>query len=181
MSFDLKNVRAMYQRLMDMVLSSREGINLEVYVDDAWPTIPWHLAKNKSKEKNVFLLFSIFSAKKRKTLSSFSNFHEWQQKDRNNKHQKEEWITTSTAWGFVRWFSGRVMTSPAVGMVVDDGELGSSFIFYFLFCFVCNVWFWLKFLKVMIMMLIWVIYVLWFHFASPSCFFFLLVWLLWCL
>lgn len=34
MSFGLKNVRATYQRLMDMVFSSQIGRNLEVYVDD---------------------------------------------------------------------------------------------------------------------------------------------------
>ena len=72
MSFDLKNVGAMYQRLMDMVLSSREGINLEVYVDDAWPTIPRHLAKNKSKEKKrISPLLPFLSEKEENTFLFF--------------------------------------------------------------------------------------------------------------
>lgn len=34
MPFDLKNVGATYQRLMDIVFSHKIGCNLEVYVDD---------------------------------------------------------------------------------------------------------------------------------------------------
>jgi len=53
MLFDLNNVRATYQRLMDRIFKERIDCNVEVYVDDM-------IVKSESPEKHVRNLLEVF-------------------------------------------------------------------------------------------------------------------------